>query len=100
VLTKTVFALIDTLKTKGPTSDEIEKVREQMIRAREVDQRQNTFWLSNILIRDHTRESLSDFTGEFDRLVKGLNSRMVMAAAKKYFDFKNYARFVLLPESP
>ena len=87
------------MNRRGPTTDEIEKVREQMIRAREVDQRQNTFWLSNILIRDHTGESLSGFTGEFDRLVKGLNAGLVKDAARRYFDFSNYARFVLLPEA-
>jgi predicted Zn-dependent peptidase len=32
-------------------------------------------------------------------MVKKLTPAMIQAAAKKYFDISNYARFVLLPES-
>src|SRR5262249_7972157 len=46
-LTKSVFALIDTLKTQGATKADVDKVREELIRSREVDSKQNAYWVSN-----------------------------------------------------
>ena len=98
-LTKTVFALIDSLKTQGPTESDVEKVREQIIRTHEVEQRQNQYWLTNILIRSETGEDLSGMLKSFDTMIAGLTAEKIRQSAKRYFDFANYARFVLLPES-
>jgi zinc protease len=98
-LTKTVFALIDSLKTQGPTESDVEKVREQIIRTHEVEQRQNQYWLTNILVRSQTGEDLAGLHKSFDAMIAGLTTEKIRQAARRYFDFQNYARFVLLPES-
>jgi len=98
-LTKAVFALIDSLKTSGPSESDVEKVKEQMIRSLEVDRMQNTFWLASIFSREQAGEDLSAIVTANDKLIAGLTADKIRDAARKYFDFKHYARFILLPEA-
>jgi zinc protease len=101
VLYRASLALIDTLKNQGPTPADLEKVKEQIIRSREVDVRQNSYWLGNILARDAAGEDLGGLAanGPYDEMVKKLTAADIKAAAKQYLDTANYARFVLLPET-
>jgi zinc protease len=99
LLTKTVFALIDSLKKNGPTAGDVEKVKEQLIRAREVETKQNAYWTSNLLARDQAGEDIAGLLGPYDEMLKNITGARIQAAAKKYFDVNNYARFVLLPEN-
>ena len=49
-LTKSVFALIDTLKTKRPDAGRRRQgARRKSLRAREVELKQNAYWLGNII---------------------------------------------------
>ncbi len=97
-LTKSVFAVIDTLKTKGPSQSDVDKVREQLLRSREVDVKQNSYWLGNIGARDQAGEDIAGLGAPYDEMIKKLTPSQIQAAAKQYFDVGNYARFVLLPE--
>jgi len=96
-LTRTVFALIDTMQTRGPSVADVEKVREQIARSREVDLKRNGYWISGIASRDQNGESIDALMGAYDDMVKQLTPAQIQAAARQYFDSKNYARFVLLP---
>ena len=98
-LSKSVFALIDSLKTHGPSASDVAKVKEQLIRAREVEIKQNAYWVGNILARDQAGEDIAGLLGPYDEMLKNLTAAQIQAAAKKYFDVNNYARFVLLPEN-
>jgi zinc protease len=100
LLNRAALALIDTLKNQGPTPADIEKVKEQILRSREVDVRQNSYWVSNILARDAAGEDLGGLAekGPYDEMVKKLSAADIRAAAKLYLDTANYARFVLVPE--
>jgi zinc protease len=98
-LSAAVFALIDTIKTQGPRATDVEKVREQIVRSREVDLKTNSYWLSGISTRDQSGEDMAGLLAPYDELVKKISAPMIQDAAKKYFDTKNYARFVLLPEA-
>jgi len=97
-LTKSVFALIDTLKTQGPSAADVAKVKEEIVRAREVELKQNSFWLGNIGARDQAGEDIAGLLGAYDAMVQTLTPKLIQDAAKKVFDMNNYARFVLLPE--
>lgn len=97
-LTKSVFAIIDTLKTKGPEAGDLAKVREELIRAREVETKQNAYWLTNIMAREQAGEDITGLLGPYDEMLKNLTAAQLQAAARRYFDTANYARFVLLPE--
>lgn len=97
-LFRTAFAMIDSMKTHGPTQAEIDKVREQMLRGREVALKQNGWWMGTILGRDQTREDIAALLGPYDGMIRALTPAQVQAAARRYFNTSNYARFVLLPE--
>ncbi|MEO8563587.1 MAG: insulinase family protein [bacterium] len=99
-LTKTVLRLIDTLKRVPPTQADVDKVRAQLLRAREVEVRQNGYWMGNIVGRDRAGEELVGLLSAYDDMVKTLTPAQIQDAAKKYFDTGNYARFILLPETP
>jgi len=98
-LTKSVFAIIDTLKTKGPDATDLAKVREELIRAREVETKQNAYWLGNIMAREQAGEDLNGLLAPYDEMLKNLTGAQLQEAARRYFDTANYARFVLLPET-
>jgi zinc protease len=97
-LSKATFALIDSLKVNPPSQADVDKVKEQILRTREVETRQNSYWLSNIISRDEAGEDLAGLTSVYDEMVKRLTPAQLQQAAKQYFDTSNYARFVLLPE--
>jgi zinc protease len=97
-LSKSVFALIDSLKTQGPAQGDVDKVREELVRAHEVEVKQNAFWLTNIAGRDQSGEDITGLLGAYDAMIANLTPALIQEAAKKYFDTSNYARFVLLPE--
>jgi zinc protease len=98
-LSKSVYALIDTMKTMPPSAADMAKVKESLIRSREVDLKQNNFWVSNIAARDQAGEDIAGLLGAYDEMIKNLSPATIQNAAKKYFDMNNYARFVLLPET-
>lgn len=98
-LSKSVLALIDSLKNTPPSASDVSKVKEALIRAREVEVKQNGYWLANILGRDQSGEDIAGLGGAYDEMLKNISAAQIQAAAKKYFDTTNYARFVLLPES-
>lgn len=98
-LSKSVFALIDSLKAQPPSEADVNKVKEGIIRQREVSLKQNAYWMTSILSRDQNKESLPGMLQPYDDLVKAITPASIQAAAKKYLDINNYARFVLLPET-
>jgi zinc protease len=98
-LSKTVFAIIDTLKRQPASMTDVNKVKEALIREREVSLKQNAYWLASILNREHAGEDITGITGAYDALIRAISPTMIQDAARKYFDTANYARFVLLPEA-
>jgi len=98
LLSKATFALIDSLKANPPSQADVDKVKEQILRTREVEVRQNSYWLGNIVARDEAGEDLGGLTSQYDEMVKQLTAAQLQKAAKQYFNTANYARFVLLPE--
>ncbi len=95
-LAPTVLALIDTLKRVGPTPADVEKVKAQTLRARETSLKQNGFWIANIGARDQAGEELAGLLDE--TVIRNLTPAQIQAAAQRYLDVGNHARFVLLPE--
>jgi len=98
-LSKSVFALIDSLKANGPSAADVTKVKEQLTRSREVEVKQNGYWLVNLLGRDQAGEDIGGLLDTYDAMVKNLTGAQIQQAAATYFNEGNYARFVLLPES-
>jgi zinc protease len=97
-LAKSVLQIVDSLQRVPPTEAEVDKVKEQILRAREVETRTNDYWAGNIVSRDRAGEDIGGLGAAYDALVKGLTAAQLQDAAKKYFPLNNYAKIVLLPE--
>jgi zinc protease len=98
LLWKTVLAVIDTVKRDGATPAELQKVREQQLRAQEVSLKDNGYWVGNIAARLENGEDprgLATYTRDY---IEKLSSEQIRDAARRYLDVTRYARFVLLPE--
>jgi predicted Zn-dependent peptidase len=78
---------------------DVEKVKEQLIRTRETDIKTNAYWAGNIAGRDQSGEDIAGLLEPYDRMIRNLTPAQIQQAARLYFDTKNYARFVLLPET-
>jgi len=97
-LTQTVFKQIDSLKTVGLSEDYVKKVKENQLRSYETNLKENSFWLNNLAVAyEYGRDPKNILTYEKD-LVEKFNQEVIRNVAKKYFNMKNYAKFVLLPE--
>lgn len=92
-----VLAEIDKLRTDGPTDVDLNKVREQKLRDRETNMRENSFWLNVLSVMDFDKEDGSAFL-DYEKNIKALTKEKMKQAAAKYFDKSNYTRIVLKPE--
>jgi zinc protease len=99
VLSKATLALVDSLKSQPVSQADVDKVKEEILRSREVEVRTNGYWLANIAARDQAGEDLGGLGPAYDEMVRKLTPATIQAAAKKYFNTSNYVRFVLLPET-
>jgi len=98
-LYKATLALIDSLKATPVSQADVDKVKEEILRLREVTLKTNSFWASNIIARDQAGEDLAGLGSPYDDMVRKLTPAMIQEAAKLYFNTTNYDRFVLLPET-
>jgi len=96
-LTQVIFEQIDSLKTIGTTDLYIDKVKEMRQRQREIDLKENSFWVGSL--------ASLDFNGvdprrliQYPALVDSLTAEAVQQAAQDYFNMARYVRVVLYPE--
>lgn len=94
-LTAVVFEQIDSLRAVGLDSTYTDKVREIRRREREVNLKENGWWLS--LLEWVDKHEVDPLLILDDSVVEGLTPEDVRRAAA-WFDTTNYARFVMLPE--
>ena len=96
-------AAMDIMKQyvkKGPDAATLAKVKEQMIRARETNLKENSFWASILYGSyyyglDRTNEILLD---DYKKLVESITAKDIQKIAKKYINLKNYIVVTLEPE--
>ena len=98
-LARTVLQMVDSLQRSGPTPAEVDKVREQITREREVETRRNNFWTGNLVNRVRSGEDIGGLAEPYDAMVRALTAAQIQDAARRYLDTANYARFVLMPAS-
>lgn len=96
-LFKAVLQEMDSLRRVAPSNAEVERVREQQRRELEVAKKQNSYWLSAIMSKLEYGDDPTTIP-QADALIAKLSAQQLLAAAKKYLDTANLARFVLQPE--
>ncbi|HEC41919.1 MAG TPA: insulinase family protein [Bacteroides sp.] len=95
-LTRTVFKVIDSLKTFQVEPMYITKVSETQKRSFETSIKRNRYWLSN-LVQYSFQERNPELMLEYPDLVSTLDPEMVQDAARQYFNTENYVQVVLEP---
>jgi zinc protease len=97
-LYKAVLQEMDSLRRVPASAIEVERVREQQRRELEVSKKQNSYWLSALTSKLENGDDPSTIL-QADSIIAKLTPEQLLAAAKKYLDTTNLARFVLLPEA-
>ncbi len=96
-LVDAVFQTIDSLKTIPVDDIYITKVREGQRRQKELDLKDNNFWLYTFFKYNFYNMDLSEFKKDDERITN-FSKEAVINAAKKYFNMNNYVKVVLYPE--
>ncbi|NQU52262.1 MAG: insulinase family protein [Bacteroidetes bacterium] len=96
-LKKAVLDIVKEFAKKGPTTDELAKAQEKMMRERETQVRENRFWLSILTNTYYLKDGDFSEFGGYENLVKDLSVKSTKKAFKEYFDFKNYISVALAP---
>ena len=91
------LAEIESLKTKGPTEADLNKVKETWKQQHLTSMKDNGYWTRQLL---QNLESGTESTQliNYEANVNALTPKDVKAAAAQYFDMKNYVQVVLDPE--
>jgi zinc protease len=97
-LVEAVFAEIAQLRADGPQEDDIGKVRETQFRSREVDFRQNHFWINQLMSYTLNEWGLEEIPASPSRH-SAVTADMLQRAALLYLDPENYVKVTLLPEA-
>ncbi|HBX52926.1 MAG: hypothetical protein A2275_14780 [Bacteroidetes bacterium RIFOXYA12_FULL_35_11] len=97
-LSEGVMAEIEKLRKDGPTEIDLNKAKEQKLRDRETNLRENNYWL-NTLKGFYFHGDSPDGFSDFEQTVKSLTVAKIKEAATKYLDPKNRVRVMLKPEN-
>lgn len=88
--------VIDSVKKNGCNEQDLLKVKELTLKEREVQLKQNNFWLQAILQSDVNHEDIRELN-DFNKQIQSLTGNDFKRLANKYFSGSNYAQFVLYP---
>lgn len=96
-LTKAVFGIIKSIRDKGPSETDLNKVKETLIREREEDLMKNSFWVNRLEGYYYNNDDVKLIT-EYKNKVNAITLADVQKFANKYFIKDHYVRVVLKPE--
>ena len=97
-LTKAVLDEIKKLQANGPSQDNLEKVRETLLRNYERGLKEDSFWMSNLAFYRENELAFSEILKSPDR-ARALTAEKVRDAVKLYFSTNNLLNARLLPET-
>jgi len=97
-LVNTIFAEMKKLQLNGPLAEDMQKVIETAIRQREVDEKTNKFWLTQLESYYFNNYPILKFD-DFKKLITSIKADDIKETAKLIFNYNNYVEVVLLPET-
>ena len=89
--------VITELKKNGPLAEDLQKVKEILLRERETNIQKNQYWL-NVLQFYYLNEEDPTQVIRDEKLIHEITADQIQEAAKKYFNMDNYIKAVLYPE--
>lgn len=87
---------IDSVKKYGANAENMRKIKETFERQRQVDLKENKFWLEALYGSYQDNEDIMGILN-YDKNVDALTSDELKALANQYLNMKNYAKFILKP---
>lgn len=96
-LIKAMNSEIDSIQLKGPSNDNLNKVKLQWIESRRTAMKQNGTWL-NYILSSKTEDKNVDRFLNYEKYVNALTPQTVQDAAKKIFGGSNKVVAILRPE--
>jgi zinc protease len=97
MLVSTAVDELDKIRQNGCDEKDLTKLKETIRREREVNLKENAFWLYAMAQFDLDQENIAELN-DLDTFVKNLDSYTLKEAARQYLGRENYAKFVLMPE--
>jgi zinc protease len=92
-----VFAVMDSMRTAGPSQADVDKVREASRRTRETSLRENDFWMGQLMGYDRMGWDVRMIDDE--PLSARLTVERIRDAARRYLDESRYVQVSLVPEA-
>lgn len=97
-MTETLFSVIETLKSEGPTAAELSDVQQALLRAYETGMEENRFWLQQLSASYRAGLDGAQPLLDYPDAVEALTTEDIRTAVEQYFDTENYVKVTLLPE--
>jgi zinc protease len=88
---------MNKIKKEGPTEIDLNKVKETLIRERETQVKENSFWLSDLQNHYLSGNALLSLD-EFKALVNSFTLKKIQAVANKYLNTDKYVEVYLTPK--
>jgi zinc protease len=95
-LSQTVLDEMTKVKKNGPTEEDLNKVKETLIRERETRLKENNFWISALQNLYFNGDRLLTLE-EYKTYVNSFTVKDIKALAGKYLDTGNYVKVALTP---
>lgn len=96
-ITKALMDIIGNIQKNGPTLEDLNKVKEQMLRQRETDRKTNEFWLQKLAQLSFNSDPVTNVTN-FDQRVKDVTVDDLKKAALQFIKKDHFVRVTLIPE--
>lgn len=88
---------IESIKTQGPSLENLNKVKRQWLESRKTAMKQNSTWLNYILSTKLEKKNVDRFLN-YEKYVNALTPKGVQETAQKLFNGKNIFTAILRPE--
>jgi len=96
-LITTAFSIMKAMQDSLPSTENMEKSRETLLRGLETDNEQNSYWLDKLMHSSINGDKLLT-KEEISKVIEGVTPEEVQNAARKYFTENHYLQVVLKPE--
>lgn len=93
-----LMKLVNNYIKKGPSEETLDKVKKQLISARETNLKENSFWSGLIYGSYFYGNDISDLY-DYEKRVNAITVKDIRSMAKTAFDTKNFVDVRLVPEN-
>jgi len=91
-----VYREIEKLRTDGPSELQVQNVKENKLKTRSEQLKENNFWLTWLSSRDFDQEN-PEIVFDYEKNINSLNPQLIRERAAKYYNGQNIVEVILLP---